>query len=363
MPTTRENFGHIVGLLFYLAIASTLFSFTTNLFASGKHNQDIKHNANAVSFAVIGDGPYGDEKEVAFNRMIDAINKDHEIEFVIHVGDIKSGGTECTDERLQRRFDQLQQIRTALVYTPGDNEWTDCHRANNGGWYPLERLTFIRQLFFPNPGMTTGQKPRPVLSQTTLPGFEPFVENVLFMTGRIVVSTIHVVGSNNNLRPWSGIDASDSVANPRQDRIAEFNERNAASLEWLERTFEWAMSHNAAGVLIAMQADPNLQLPADDPERAGFNAFLEKLFALSLEYDRPVVLAHGDSHVFRVDRPRLLPWYANADATGPDDNPQVPKLTRLEVFGDSELHWVKVTVDPRSQEVFNFAPQLVPGNF
>ena len=82
MPTARENFGRIVGLLFYLAIASTLFSFTTNLFASDKHNQGIKHNANAVSFAVIGDGPYGDEKEAAFDRMIDAINKDHEIEFV-----------------------------------------------------------------------------------------------------------------------------------------------------------------------------------------------------------------------------------------------------------------------------------------
>ena len=363
MSTEREIFGHIVNLLFYCAIASSLFSFTTNLFADGNNNPGIDHNANAISFAVIGDGPYGDDKEAAFDNIIDAINKDHEIEFVVHVGDIKSGGAECTDERLQRRFNQLQQIATALVYTPGDNEWTDCHRANNGGWNPLERLAFLRQLFFPNPGMTTGQNPRAVLTQSAMPGYEPFVENTLFMTGRVVVATVHVVGSNNNLRPWSGIDSSDSVANPRQDRIHEFNIRNAASLAWLEKTFDTAMDQDAVGIFIAIHADPNFHLPADDINRAGFNSFLEKLFSLGREYDRPVVLSHGDSHIFRVDRPRFVPWYANADATGPNDNPQVPTLTRMEVFGDSELHWIKVTVDPRSQEVFNFAPQLVPDNF
>ncbi len=363
MYTTHKIFGHLSGRLIYIATAFVLFSYTAMLFADSQNNPTIDHNANSISFAVIGDGPYGDEREPAFDRLIDAINKDHAVEFVIHLGDIKSGGTECTDERLQRRFDQLQQIATALVYTPGDNEWTDCHRANNGGWHPLERLAFIRQLFFPNPGTTTGQRPRAVLTQSAIPGFEQFVENTLFMSGRVVVSTVHVVGSNNNLRPWSGIDSSDSISNPRQDRLNEFNSRNAASLAWLEKIFDTATTQNAAGIFIAIHADPNFQLPADDIDRTGFNPFLEKLFSLSLEYDRPVVLSHGDSHIFRVDRPRLVPWYANADAAGPDENPQIPKLTRMAVFGDSELHWVKVTADPRTQETFNFAPQLVPGYF
>lgn len=362
MFNMREFIGSMVNLFFYCSVVSALLSFTANLSAHEINSPAIDHDARPFSFAVIGDGPYGDEKEAAFDRVINAINRDHEVKFAIHVGDIKSGGTKCTDERLQRRFNQLQQITTALIYTPGDNEWTDCHRANNGRRNPLERLAFLRQLFFPNPGLSTGQNPRPVLSQSTVAGYEQFVENALLMTGRIVVSTIHIVGSNNNLNPWSGIDASDSVTNPRQDRLNEFSQRNAASLSWLEKTFELATSRSAAGILIAIHADPNFQLPFDDPGRAGFNDFLSKLFELSLEFDRPVALVHGDSHVFRIDRPRLVPWYANADAANSGDNVQIPKLTRMEVFGDSELHWVKVIVDPRSSEVFNFVPQLVADN-
>ena len=39
----------------------------------------------------------------------------------------------------------------------GDNEWTDCHRPNNGGYNPLERLAKVRATFFPSPGRTLGQ--------------------------------------------------------------------------------------------------------------------------------------------------------------------------------------------------------------
>ena len=42
--------------------------------------------------------------------------------------------------------------------------------------------------------------------------------------------------------------------------------------------------------------------------------------------------------------------------------------TRLETLGDkaqngnNDVHWTKVTVDPRSDEVFSFQQQVVPGN-
>lgn len=314
------------------------------------------------TFAVIGDGPYGDHKEEAYDRMIEAINNDHDVRFVIHVGDIKSGSAECNNERLQRRFEQLQQIKTALIYTPGDNEWADCHRESSGSWHPLERLSFVRQLFFPNPGMTTGQNPRSVRTQANNPAFAKYVENSLFLENDVMISTIHVVGSNNNLVPWSGIDPADRLDSPRIDRINEFNERNDASLNWLEHIFQLAHEKNTKGIFIAIHADPNFDLPSDDNDRAGFNLFLEKLFTLTRNYNRPVVLSHGDSHIFRIDRPRFVPWYSNPDAINAEDNLQIPKLTRLGVFGDSEVHWVKVHIDPNSPEVFSFIPQLVPGN-
>ena len=49
--------------------------------------------------AVIGDVPYGEEQEAAFGTLIAAVNSDPKVRDVVHVGDIKSGSTVCTDAR------------------------------------------------------------------------------------------------------------------------------------------------------------------------------------------------------------------------------------------------------------------------
>ena len=36
-------------------------------------------------------------------------------------------------------------------------------------------------------------------------------------------ATVHVVGSNNDLEPWLGIDSTDNCTSPRPERIAEFD--------------------------------------------------------------------------------------------------------------------------------------------
>lgn len=67
--------------------------------------------------------------------------------------------------------------------------------------------------------------------------------------------------------------------------------------------------------------------------------------------------------VYSVTRfPSLTPWYHNGDATGTGANPLTPKLTTMEVFGDSNVHWVKVTANPLNEEVFNVVPRRASGN-
>ena len=78
--------------------------------------------ANAFDFAVMGDMPYklpDDYPKV--DRLIGAINK-MKPAFTLHVGDIKSGSSPCTDEVFKRAFEQLQTVEGPLVYTIGDNE-------------------------------------------------------------------------------------------------------------------------------------------------------------------------------------------------------------------------------------------------
>jgi hypothetical protein len=305
------------------------------------------------AFALIGDMPYGETQLRGVDAMLADINADRSVRFVMHAGDIKGGGERCDDALIEARFRQLQQLDRALIYTPGDNEWTDCHRANNGGYVPTERLAFVRRVFFAQPAQSGGRRAIAVSPQSAVPGFEPFVENVLFVHDKVVFATLHVVGGNNDLAPWSGIDIGDSAAAPRADRKAEFEARQAAALAWVDRAFDEAAARAAAGVFLLMQANPGIEQLPGHAQRTGFEPVLAKLKTRALAFGKPVVLAHGDFHEFLID----MPLYRDAEPA-----PKVPRFTRIQGFGSPRLHWVKVVVDPRSDAVFRFEPQLVPAN-
>jgi hypothetical protein len=309
----------------------------------------------ATTFALIGDTPYAEYQIGQVDEMLREINASR-AEFTVHVGDIKSGSSLCSDELLQQRYKQLQKL-DALVYTPGDNEWTDCHRKAAGMYEPLERLAKLRALFFPKPTQTTGRRPFRVYPQSQDKGYETFVENALFVRSNVVFSTLHVVGSSNNLALWDGI--GETAAAPRQDRLAEVAARQAATLAWIDRTFDAAEKIGAVGVFFAMQADPAIEAAVGSAARKGFDEILDLLAKRSIEFNRPVVLAHGDSHYFRVDKPLPSPTH---DANVSDAVRRLEDFTRVETFGDGEVHWVEVVVDPKTPEVFRFTARIVEAN-
>ena len=87
--------------------------------------------AEPVHFVVLGDMPYDWPEDLTrFANLIDATNRLHP-DFAVHVGDIKSGGTPCTEQAFQTVLDIFQNSEPPLIYTPGDNEWTDCARGTN----------------------------------------------------------------------------------------------------------------------------------------------------------------------------------------------------------------------------------------
>ncbi len=338
-------------------ISTSYQSVQDNYLIAKKEDKKYRRTGQQISqrkfsFALITDLPYGDVQVKKFENVIKEINHDQKIDFIMHAGDIKAGSETCDNNRIMARLRQFQKFREAFIYTPGDNEWTDCHRVNNGSFNPVERLEFLRKVFFPNPSYSLGQRPIKVLSQSSVSGFEKYVENVLFERHNIVFSTIHIVGSNNNLAPWSGIDPNDSVDNPRSDRLAEFEERLKAALNWLEYTFQYAEDYDAKGVFVMIHANPRFELGEDEQGRAGFNDFLAKLRELTQQYQKPVVLAQGDSHFYFVDKP--------FDTDG--KTPPLLNFTRIQGFGSPRVHWVKVNVDPKSSHVFSFEQKIIPEN-
>lgn len=284
---------------------------------------------NALTLAVIGDNPYGAEQIEQFPALVEDVNDDPKVRLVLHLGDVKSGSSPCTDERLELSRDLYDTFKDPFVLTPGDNDWTDCHRAAAGGYLPTERLAAVRDIFYPQPGRTLGGRPKHVLTQADEPGFEAFVENQLWMQSQVVFSAVHVVGSRNGLAPWFGTAETDEQ---RDLRLAEYEARLAADLAWLERNFATAHEQDARGVVVAMQAD------TFQGSGEGFVEILARITELARGFDGPVLLLQGDSHEYLVDRPL----------------PGAPNVTQIVVEGETAREWLRLSIDPRGEQLFSW---------
>ena len=307
-------------------LAAALAVLTSAVTGCGGGSEQDEPAAPPLRIAVIGDTPYGDQQEAAFPRLVDAINGHFDLDLVLHVGDIKTGGSTCSAQRFRRLRGLFDTFDDPLVYTPGDNEWTDCHRARAGGYAPEGRLALLRRTFYPRPGMSLGGRSMQVRAQSFQRGFAPFVENQLWTARQVVFSTVHVVGSNNGRDLRRGREA--------------FERRLAAALAWLDRTFEAAARPGTKGVVIALHADMFAARA-----QTGFSALIQRLRRRAKAFDGPVLLLNGDTHRYRVEQPI-------ADA---------PNLTQLVVQGETTDEWLRLEVDPQTPEVFFFARRSTEG--
>lgn len=291
------------------------------------------------SFALIGDMPYARGDSLKFERLIDDINA-ADPAWVLHLGDFKGGSAPCVDAVFEQRRAQLDRFFSPLILTPGDNDWTDCHRSGSA---PLERLARLRQIFFPRPELSLGRSPMRLEPQAADPVFAEFPEHVMWQRGGVLFVSLHVVGSDNGLRPFDGRTNADD---------AEVERRMQATLAWTQAAFERARQEDLAAILFAIQANPRIEEKPGSSARAPFQPFLEALALGTVEYGRPVVLAHGDSHYFRIDRPLLHPVSGK----------RVEHFTRLEGFGSPDIHWLEVEVDIQRSQVFTARQRLVESN-
>jgi hypothetical protein len=307
-------------------------------------------DGRAYSIGLWGDVPYNDaQKTVGVPALINDMNHQR-LAFTAHDGDLKAGSGPCPDSLYYEARDRFNSLEAPAVFTPGDNDWTDCDR--NEGVSSSERLAFERKVLFSTP-FTLG---RHRLRQEVQAA--PYVENRRWSVGGVVYATLNVQGSCNNRCDTAPDDA-------------EWAARNAADIQWLQETFAEAKRKHAAAVMLIFQADPGwdesdptrapvrdpktLAQEGDDPD--GYQQFLVALRDATVDFGKPMAAAHGDSHYFRIDKPLL-------DATGR----RVQNFTRVETFGDhqennnNDVQWLKVTVDVHSRDVFSYQPQIIASN-
>ncbi|HEY2541698.1 MAG TPA: hypothetical protein VGH92_01475, partial [Gaiellaceae bacterium] len=305
------------------------------------------------------------------------INNDPSIQDVIHVGDIHSGSEACTQAYDQAVYNDWLAFQKPLIYTPGDNEWSDCTKTKelagkdafgnpvgsntdpalqNGN--PLANLDLVRRIFFANPGQTLGLHPMTVVSQAnaydpSFPTDAQYVENVMWEQSKTVFVTLNLPGgSNNDQDTWNGTAKNDAA------EATERANRTGADIRWLNAAFAQAEADNAHSVVILGQADMwDLADVLGAPHQSNYESIIAAMASGSLAFGKPVLYINGDSHVYRSDNPlqQNSTCYTESgtctdgDAWSHHPNYDVPNFHRIVVHGSTfPMEWLKLSIDPRA---------------
>ncbi|HEY9845147.1 MAG TPA: hypothetical protein V6D03_03030, partial [Candidatus Caenarcaniphilales bacterium] len=184
-----------------------------------------------------------------------------------------------------------------------------------------------------------GKRTLTLKRQSDAPPYQKFRENVRWAYGNVMFVGLHVVGSNNNLGRTPAADA-------------EYRERNAANLAWMKQAFALAKTSGSRGIMLIIQANPGFELLPTDKERTGFNDFLATLETETVGFKKPVVLVHGDSHNFQINKPLF----------GSKSKRRIENFTRVETFGSPDVHWLRASIDLKDPSLFTFKQEIVEKN-
>jgi hypothetical protein len=326
----------------------------------------VSAQGQKFQFGVIGDTSYSKVAEQEFDRLMGRLNKEN-LAFVVHVGDFEADPTPyarnpdkvtmpCTDENFHRVLATFQKSANPFVFTPGDNDWTDCIKLKARKFDPMERLAKVREMFFPE-GRSLGQNTIAVDNQAKDPDFKQYRENLTWSFNGVTFVTLHIVGSNNN----KGLT-------PEMD--IEHGERTKANIAWIKKAFADAKAKNTMGLALFTQANPGFETKwtpslvrryfirfpevkaPEKPAPSGYDEILNALAEEMETYKKPTLFVHGDTHMFHVSKPLLSQktkrFFEN--------------FTRVETFGDPDTHWVRITVDPSNPGLFAIEPEIIPEN-
>jgi len=274
--------------------------------------------AECFSFIAVGDIPYNATQTEEFARSIEQMGN-LEARFVLHVGDIKARVQPCEEWLYQERAELYNRCRHPFVVLVGDNEFNDCPD-------PMGALGLFRRYF--TQGEESLGQTRIELERQSDP---PYPEHVRWFEEGVAFVGLNVVGSSNN-----------------RDVTEEWRARTDAGILWLKETFSLGREKNAPAVVVAFHANP-LGGQRGRTFSNPYAPFMEALIEEADSFDGCVLFIHGDSHYFRWDFP-----FPSSKRAGIMTN-----LSRLEVFGSPNPHWVEVRVDPGAPQVFSIKPHFL----
>ncbi|MAZ04623.1 MAG: hypothetical protein CMN56_15925 [Sneathiella sp.] len=273
-----------------MAFLCALFLFLT----ASKTTAEESMTSGPFSFLAISDMPYSPKEDYILTQRTRPAIEASPLPFVIFMGDFKNSTLPCSAALLTERRNQIMALHPGRVfYTPGDNDWTDCDRTQMiQRFSELDRLDLLRRLFYDTP---MALPPEWLYARQAL-----FPENMRWVYKNTLFATVHLVSTNNGREEILLSDVSLA--------LTLTDARDRANYVWLSQAFAEAGKIGADAVVIATQADvthSKYKQRCTETLRQECDAFADfnlHLRYLSAQFKKPVLLMHGDTFPYCLDK-------------------------------------------------------------
>ncbi len=260
-----------------------------------------KSEEDVLVFSVMGDVPRSASEDTLLQRQIEAHNKYSPSEFMLHVGDIKSGGAPCDEEVYLRVSGYLKKLSIPTFIVPGDNEWNDCPDPQIAWSYWHTNFGDFEKNWNYEPTVEHQAQHR---------------ENMAWITKNVLMAGINLVGGRiHDQLEW------------------DLMMRKAA--EWIDEQFKKRKDNVEAAVVFA-QANP----------KEKHKVFMDKFLSSVKSFKKPVLFLHGDGHRWLYDNP----W-------------QLPNLIRVQIDQGRIALPLEVSVSFDSDSTFQFSRYSFPFSY
>jgi len=236
---------------------------------AGKVTKDLTITVNDVitKFAAFGDTPYSNSE---FPKILNIFNQvaTSQMPFIVHVGDIFSGGTKCNPPLYKSRKDLFDQSPVPFLITIGDNEYNDCRSPENA-------LKSFRKIILGSPS-----------TKQLIAGTVPLVQPITVTRQAELLE--NAAWSHNNIEfimiSLPNLPGNYPLSSTKIKQILNSN------LSFLKERFTQATTQNRSAIVLIMQSDPT---SCSINVCGSFNA---ELTSLVKAYGKPVLSINGDNH-------------------------------------------------------------------
>ena len=286
-------------------------------------------HSGEFSFGVIAQA--GQMRETAPLRQAIAAADADNLAFVV-VNGVKPATEPCSDAIYEQRKNILDKSKNGLMVSLAAGDWTDCQDRQQRP-AAVERLNRLRELFFEDE-FSLGASRLPLIRQSASTIFRSYAENARWEIDRILFATVNLPANNNNFLPGAG-------------RNSEFEDRQIATREWLERIFSIAQRKKMAGIVLFSDGDAfNLSNQATlfsmNRKRDGYREVRRNLSTLASRFAGKVLLIHGENAKENEEPPGAIVWQTN--------------LGVLAAGNAGSSGWFKVNVRPAAADLFQVIP-------